>query len=96
MVSKIGFKWKTLSNDPNTGKRAQIMQLNRPANAPEFDKVHRKMEPGVEPVTIKAGMIIGLTTDHKAAHHLPEDAHKPKVAVVSCLIGSLKHAKEAS
>mmetsp|Transcript_31809 Transcript_31809/g.31100 ORF Transcript_31809/g.31100 Transcript_31809/m.31100 type:complete len:122 (+) Transcript_31809:846-1211(+) len=26
----IGFKWKTLTNDPATGKRAQIMQLNRP------------------------------------------------------------------
>lgn len=23
--TKIGFKWKTLSNDPHTGKRAQIM-----------------------------------------------------------------------
>lgn len=60
-ISKIGFKWKTLSNDPNTGKRAQIMQLNRPSNAPEFNKEHRKMEPGVEPITIKAGMIMGLS-----------------------------------
>jgi len=33
-LSKCGFKWKTLSNDPVTGKRAQIMQLNKPANAP--------------------------------------------------------------
>lgn len=29
--TKAGFKWKTLSNDPATGKRAQIMQANRPA-----------------------------------------------------------------
>jgi hypothetical protein len=25
------FKWKTLSNDPATGKRAQVMQLANPA-----------------------------------------------------------------
>lgn len=36
-LSKNGFKWKTLSNDPVTGKRAQIMQINRPATAPAFD-----------------------------------------------------------
>jgi hypothetical protein len=23
--TKSGFKWKTLSNDPSTGKRAQVM-----------------------------------------------------------------------
>jgi hypothetical protein len=32
--TKVGFKWKTLSNDPVTGKRAQVMQLNRPSTAP--------------------------------------------------------------
>jgi hypothetical protein len=58
--SKLGFKWKTLSNDPHTGKRAQIMQLSRPITAPGFDKKYRKMEPGVEPLTIKAAFIIGL------------------------------------
>lgn len=36
-LTKCGFKWKTLSNDPATGKRAQVMQLNRPATAPAFD-----------------------------------------------------------
>ncbi len=60
--TKLGFKWKTLSNDPSTGKRAQIMQLNRPANAPEFDRGFRKIEPGVEPLTIKAALTMGLST----------------------------------
>jgi hypothetical protein len=32
--AKAGFKWKTLTNDPATGKRAQIMQCNRVATAP--------------------------------------------------------------
>ena len=43
--SKIGFKWKTLSNDPATGKRAQVMQLNRFPNTPVFDPTYRNMEP---------------------------------------------------
>jgi hypothetical protein len=37
------------------------MQLNKPANAPAFDKNHRRMEPGQEPVTIKAGLVMGLS-----------------------------------
>lgn len=55
------------------------------------------MEPGVEPVTIKAGMIIGLSASHKAITPKADDAQlKPKVALVSCLIGTLKHAKDNS
>lgn len=50
------------------------MQLNRPANAPEFNKAHRKMEPGVEPITIKAGMIMGLSVSHKAVTPKADDA----------------------
>lgn len=29
-LQKAGFKWKNLRNDPTTGKRSQIMQLDRP------------------------------------------------------------------
>lgn len=35
--AKCGFKWKTLTNDPHTGKRAQVMQLNRFATTPAFE-----------------------------------------------------------
>lgn len=30
VLQKAGFKWKNLCNDPSTGKRSQIMQLDRP------------------------------------------------------------------
>jgi hypothetical protein len=43
-----GFRWKTLINDPITGKRAQILQLVTPAS-----DVKRK-----EPITIKAALLI--------------------------------------
>jgi hypothetical protein len=29
-LQRAGFKWKNLCNDPSTGKRSQIMQLDRP------------------------------------------------------------------
>jgi len=41
------FRWKTLTNDPSTGKRAQIMQLN---NA---DKITRN-----EPFQIKVALVL--------------------------------------
>jgi hypothetical protein len=30
VLQRAGFKWKNLCNDPSTGKRSQIMQLDRP------------------------------------------------------------------
>ena len=29
-MNKTGFRWKTLINDPESGTRYQIMQMNRP------------------------------------------------------------------
>jgi hypothetical protein len=29
-MNRKGFKWKTLINDPETGSRYQIMQMNKP------------------------------------------------------------------
>lgn len=54
-----GFKWKTLSNDPLTGKRAQIMQANKPANVGAFENL-RNLDVGCEPLSIKAGLVLGL------------------------------------
>ena len=59
--TKVGFKWKTLSNDPSTGKRAQIMQLNRFPNTPAYEPKIRQIEAGNEPVTIKAGLVLSLS-----------------------------------
>lgn len=52
------FKWFTLQNDPATGKRSQIMQLNRPKEGiPELDISARRMVPGKEPIQIKSGVL---------------------------------------
>lgn len=44
------FRWKTLVNDPKSGKRAQIMQLNR------TDKITRK-----EPFEIKLALVLEMS-----------------------------------
>ena len=56
--TQCGFKWKTLTNDPVTGKRAQIMQVNKLATAPAFENT-RHLDLGKEPITIKAGLVMG-------------------------------------
>ena len=56
------FRWQSLINDPVTGKRSQLMQLNKPkgeaaAALPQFENP-RNVQLGQEPVTIKAGILI--------------------------------------
>lgn len=46
------FRWKTLTNDPATGKRAQIMQLNNSRGV----KTLRQ-----EPFAIKLALVLKLT-----------------------------------
>lgn len=67
------------------------MQLNRPANAPAYDKSFRQIEPAQEPVTIKAGLVLGLDqiNDKKQENYHNFD----NVALVSCLLGSFKEFK---
>ena len=65
-LGDMKYRWKNLSNDPATGKRSQIMQLNKPtgeaaASLPEFENV-RNLQLGKEPVTIKSGIIFELGT----------------------------------
>ena len=65
-MNRKGFKWKTLINDPDTGKRFQIMQLNKPADlAVDADSVAkaRKMKPKQQPLSIKAGMILRVSKE---------------------------------
>jgi hypothetical protein len=55
--AKAGFKWKALTNDPSTGKRAQIMQAAKPATAPQFENT-RRLNLGSEPLIIKIGTVL--------------------------------------
>ena len=48
--SALGFRWKTLTNDPATGIRAQIMQLANPSDRTKID----------EPFSVKIAMTISL------------------------------------
>jgi hypothetical protein len=61
-MEKKGFKWKTLINDPETGKRYQIMQLNKPKDAQPNNYIenNRKMKLRQEPLSIKAGMLLRI------------------------------------
>jgi hypothetical protein len=75
------------------------MQLNRPANAPEFNRMLRKIQPGAEPITIKAGIILGLNDENESPMKRTEGGSTYKrenVALVSCLLGCLKHIKHES
>jgi len=55
--AKTGFRWKMLNNNRETGKRAQVMQLNKPKEgAPAFENL-RNICPQQEPITIKAGLL---------------------------------------
>jgi hypothetical protein len=89
--TKCGFKWKTLSNDPATGKRAQVMQANRPPNS-KFDESLRNITPGMEPLTIKAAVYLDLT---KQKVDPSEEVNSADAAsMISCTLGCLKHFKE--
>ena len=61
-LAEMKYKWKSLQNDPATGKRSQIMELRKPTgeaanDLPAFENP-RNLELGKEPVTIKSGMIL--------------------------------------
>ena len=60
------------------------MQLNRPPTAPEFLN-ERKMDIGKEPVTLKAGSLMGLGSKHQYGDH----NYLSKVEIPSCIVGSL-------
>lgn len=91
--TKSGFKWKTLSNDPASGKRAQIMQANRPASAIQFEETHRNIESGKEPITIKAGVLMSINPIENKEQKLQQNIEF-NTKLISCLVGSLVHYKE--
>ena len=66
-LAELKFKWKNLTNDPKTGRRAQNMELKKPtgdaaANLPAFEN-KRNLTLGKEPVTIKSGVLFEVGTD---------------------------------
>ena len=58
--SAIGFRWKTLNNDPLTGKRSQVMQLENPKG-----KIQRQ-----EPFMIRSALVLLLGDDSISARVL--------------------------
>ena len=68
-MKRQGFKWKTLINDPETGHRYQIMQMNKPKDKEFNNKACelRKLKPKQEPVLIKAGLLLRLFKENHDA-----------------------------
>ena len=94
-LADVKFKWKSLVNDPSTGKRAQIMELKKPtgdaaSELPAFENT-RNLQIGKEPITIKSGIIFELGTKReegketdKQNSSATETIFAP-VSVLSCL-----------
>ncbi len=87
LFASQGFKWKTLSNDPVTGLRAQVMQLNRFATTPAFQNPQGVME-NQEPLTVKTGVILGLGQESTGA---PETCD---AEAVGCRLACLQALKK--
>ena len=69
-LAEVKFKWKNLTNDPVTGRRAQNMELKKPvgdaaASLPPYENT-RNLVPGKEPVTIKSGLLLEVGTGSAA------------------------------
>ena len=62
-MEKKGFKWKTMLNDPATGKRYQIMQMNKPKDLEIDTKNDRRLTVKQEPITLKAALVLRLFKD---------------------------------
>lgn len=72
-LAKAGFRWKNLCNDPTTGKRSQIMQLDKPKDKsllPPFEN-DRQLQLGKEPLTASLSLILGLVHINDTSKHEP-------------------------
>jgi len=55
----------------------------------------RHIEAATEPVTIKAGLVLSLSHKPHKMHTVDHGAEKTdKIALVSCIIGSLKYVNQ--
>ena len=103
------FRWQSLINDPVTGKRSQLMQLNKPkgdaaAALPAFENP-RNLQLGKEPVTIKAGILIsvgdnpeeiGVSENTQQINSMDEQAVQAPLSILSCLQKFHQEAKQNS
>lgn len=82
------FRWKSLINDPKTGKRAQIMDLKKPAadQLPPFEN-SRGLNPGQEPIMIKTAMLMRVEEGAVPSATLPpaEGKVQAPLSIISCL-----------
>lgn len=86
-----GFKWKTLSNDPITGKRAQIMQVNKPTTVGAFENV-RRLDIDSEPISVKSGLILAFGKNNETQEHTKVS----NIESVSCLLNGLTLFKKCN
>ena len=69
----LGFRWKTLNNDPLTGKRSQVMQLDNPKG-----KIERQ-----EPFMVKTALVLSLNDSFKTVQ--PADTNCQTISLISLL-----------
>lgn len=93
-MQKKGFKWKSVKNDPDTGKRFQIMQMMRPVGlALDAGKQQeRKIVAKREPIMIKAGVILRLFKD-VYTDNTERSGSTNKIEVPYCLMSALLKLK---
>lgn len=84
-MNRRGFKWKTLINDPSTGKRYQIMQIVRPADLKD------DQGPPPEPLILKAAQLYDIGSD-QSNESQTRSLDEPDVPY--CFFAALKKIKE--
>lgn len=98
-MNKKGFKWKTLQNDPASGVRFQIMQMNRPADIPRSSNIQSG-----EPLVLKGVHLYLLSSEEsyidESFEQLYSDANDsmaktgnklPLVEIPLCFYAGLRH-----
>jgi hypothetical protein len=89
--SLAGFKWKTMRNDPDAGKRSNIMEIKKPtdpAKLPPFEN-ERDLTYGQEPLTIKFALVMALEDKDTKAPQVRDKTQRRSIEmpfpVLNCL-----------
>lgn len=91
-MEKKGFKWKTMLNDPATGKRYQIMQMNKPKDLVVEPKNDRKLTLKQEPITLKAAVVLRLYKD-VYSDKTDRTNDNNKIELPYCMMSALQQLK---
>lgn len=70
------------------------MQANRPANPYQFIGTHRNIQSGLEPLTIKAGMIMAIETKQENNVYDGDMQEPSDICLISCVVGALRQFKQ--